>query len=518
MAKARKPKAGSKRRARHVEDASASTIVQEPVATYGAPTARVAGELPPELAPHAGELNRMAAFVDLAEGFRLAFAECNFAPLRKAIIEELRRRCEPDVARLCVIDLTDADDMLYPLQAIARRVPRDGAAEGAPKRVLMFLGLEAHVHITDPQPGVLVALNMARDAFPARIPEPMIFWLPEYLLTTLSRVAHDFWSWANATFRFPAPQAFKDIAFRETVGADTRILDTQVAETKARVRVLEGLLQEYLPSVGDSAQERLPAALDVLNELGVGYWRLGQDRQAMAYWSRMLAIARRAKSLRAEGAALGNLGGAYVQLGDMRKGVECAKQQLRVARKMRDRRGEGNALGILGIACSELGQTRKAIELYERALKIATEIGDRRNEGVWLGNLGIAYAALGETQKAMDCQTQELKIAIEMGDRRSEGGSLANLGIRYADSGDLPKATWFFMEALQLAREIGDRRTEANASWNLGVACEKEGHLALAVGLMQMSVDYEREEGHADAEKHAAEVEALRRRMKEGVR
>ncbi len=139
------------------------------------------------MTPRHCSTERMAAFIDLAKGFALAFAECNFAPLRDAIIQELRRRCEPALARFSIVDLTDAPDMAFPLEAIARRVPSDEAPDATVKRVLMVLGLEAHASITDPQPRVLVALNLARDAFPARIPEPMIFWLPDYLLTTLEK-------------------------------------------------------------------------------------------------------------------------------------------------------------------------------------------------------------------------------------------------------------------------------------------------------------------------------------------
>ncbi|MBM4031860.1 MAG: tetratricopeptide repeat protein [Planctomycetes bacterium] len=588
--------AGS-RRGRPADDALAPPVVQEPVATYGPPSAPAATELSPELAPHAGELTRLAAFVDLAEGFRLAFAECNFAPLRKAIFEEVRRRCEPEIARLCVIDLSDADDMIYPLDAIARRIPKDEAPVGAPKRVLMFVGLEAHVHITDPQPGVLVALNMARDAFPARIPEPMVFWLPDYLLTTLCRLAPDFWAWANATFRFPAPQALREWAFSRTMHAEPHILDSQAAEVEARLGFLESLLQEYLPSVGELRADRVPAVLDILNELGAGYCGLGEAMKAITYLSRMLDLARSSCMRRQEGWALGNLGLAYADLGQTRKAIECHEEALRIGREVGDRRYEGADLGNLGLAYAALGETRKAIEYhqqalaierklgdrrgegqtignlgnayadlgemrtavmhYEQQLRIAREVGRRRGEGVCLGNLGLAYAALGEIRKAIECHEEALRIEREIGDRRGEGHTLGNLGLAYAALGETKKAIEHHEHALKIARELGDRLGEGHAlgnlglahaalgeswkaiehyeqalkihgdiedrgneaiwSWNLGVQYAKLGDLRRAVELMQARVDYEREVGHADAEKHAAAVEELRGKIKEGV-
>jgi len=69
-----------------------------------------------------------------------------------------------------------------------------------------------------------------------------------------------------------------------------------------------------------------------------------------------------------------------------------------------------------------------------------------------------------------------------------------------------------------IAREIGDRIGESKASWNLGDELAKVGDLARAVVAMQLYVDYEREIGHPDAEKHAARVERLRKRLGEGGR
>ena len=88
-ARRRKPKAPP---AEPVEQTGAS-MVSEPVATYG--SAEVAEEAThrPDLGEHEEELNRLVSFIDLADGFALAFAECNFDHLRDVIIEEARWRC-----------------------------------------------------------------------------------------------------------------------------------------------------------------------------------------------------------------------------------------------------------------------------------------------------------------------------------------------------------------------------------------------------------------------------------------
>jgi len=247
-----------------------------------------------------------------------------------------------------------------------------------------------------------------------------------------------------------------------------------------------------------------------LGNLGLAYADLGEPRKAIEYHEQALSILREIEDRRGEGSVLGNLGNAYAALGEPRKAREYHEQRLQIAREIGDRRGEGNALGSLGLAYAALGEPRKAREYYEQWLQIAREIGDRRGEGQALGNLGLAYADLGEARKAIEYYEQALPILREIGDRSGEGSVLGNLGVAYAALGETRKAIEYYEQRLQIAREIGDRRGEANTSWNLGILL-KEGDLGRGVELMQIQVDYEREIGHVDAEKHAAQVEELRK-------
>jgi hypothetical protein len=50
----------------------------------------------------------------------------------------------------------------------------------------------------------------------------------------------------------------------------------------------------------------------------------------------------------------------------------------------------------------------------------------------------------------------------------------------------------------------------------MGDEYAKQGDLKRAVELMQVCVDFEREIGHTDAEKHGANVAALRQRLADG--
>ncbi|HYP40791.1 MAG TPA: tetratricopeptide repeat protein [Chloroflexia bacterium] len=213
-----------------------------------------------------------------------------------------------------------------------------------------------------------------------------------------------------------------------------------------------------------------------------------------------------------------NYANATVYVGDLRydkrrERIPQFEAALGAALRLNHRRAESMALGNMGSTYMALGEPRKAIQYYEQSLEIAREIGDRRNEGTVLGNMGSAYAVLEEPHKAIQYYEQRLQIAREIGDHRGEGRTLANVGLAYIALGEPRKAIQYYEQSLGIAREIGDRGGTAIASWNLGLLLAEEGDVAKAVELLQVWVDYEREIGHPDAEKDAAAVEELRKRL-----
>ena len=159
---------------------------------------------------------------------------------------------------------------------------------------------------------------------------------------------------------------------------------------------------------------------------------------------------------------------------------------------------------------------RDQVAWLEAALAAARNLGNREAEGMLLTNLGNAYSDMGEVLKAIGYYEQALAIDREIGDRQGEGADLTNLGNAHKNLGKVQKAIGYYEQALAIDREIGDRQGEGNASWNLGLMYAQQANLARAVQLMQVCVDYERAIGHPDAEKDAALVEEIRRRMEGG--
>jgi len=268
---------------------------------------------------------------------------------------------------------------------------------------------------------------------------------------------------------------------------------------------------DWMSRAGDPAAARWLSDFDGVMSLILAL-RL-TPRQRIPFLEVALDAARRLGDKQDEGIHLGHLGVRYADLGDLKRAIGFYEQALAIVRETGDRRSEGTALGNLGLAYADLGDPKRAIGFYEQALVIDREIGDRRGEGNALGNLGIAYKDLGDPKRAIGFYEQQLVITREIGDRRGEGNALGNLGIAYKNLGDPKRAIRFYEQRLEIAREIGDRTGEAKASWNFGLLYEQQGDFARAADLMQVCVDYERSVGHPDAEKHAARVAELRKKV-----
>jgi tetratricopeptide (TPR) repeat protein len=250
-----------------------------------------------------------------------------------------------------------------------------------------------------------------------------------------------------------------------------------------------------------------------VHTLGMAYLALGEPRKAMHYFEQSLEITREENERRGEYYAVEGLGLAYLDLGEPRKAIHYFEQSLEIVRVTDFRQNEVPALSNLGFAYATLGESGKAIQYCEQALEIGRETDDHVGEDAALLGLGMAYAALGETRKAIQYYEQVLEISRQLDIRWSDSFVLGSLGMAYAALGETRKAIQYCEQSLELAREIGARWDEGTSRWNLGLLLAEEGDVARAVELMQFRVDYEREIGHADAEKHAAEVEELRKRL-----
>ena len=341
------------------------------------------------------------------------------------------------------------------------------------------------------------------------------------------------WTWAREQ---PFSPVFDDISV--SFASATMAIGSIRYDQRERLLWLQETLQAA------NRLKRKGTQGSILNAIGSCYLYLGEARQAVEYYQRVLSIFVEINNRRGEGAALGNLGIAYRDLGDARQAIEYHQQSLAIAREVGNRNSEGVSLGNLGLAYRDLGDARQAIEFHQQALAISRALGDRHGEGADLGNLGRVSIDLGELEQAIAYIQQSLALHQAIGDRRREAYAYHYLALAYAADEELEQAHIAYNQALDLSRSVGARRLEtqilidigktqriqgdlvcavehlsqalalaeesgyrmeaARASWNLGLAYAQQGELSRALAALQVRVDYEREIGHTRADEDAA--------------
>ena len=129
-----------------------------------------------------------------SEGFALYVAVCNSPADRGRLIAMLSEAMPGVTLHTVSIGAKSID----PLEEALAQLP------GEPAGTVMFLGLEKAVPSTVTDHPILQSLNLRREEWPAQLPCPVVFWVPEYVAGLLGRKAPDFFDWRSDTVHFPA--------------------------------------------------------------------------------------------------------------------------------------------------------------------------------------------------------------------------------------------------------------------------------------------------------------------------
>ena len=290
-----------------------------------------------------------------------------------------------------------------------------------------------------------------------------------------------------------------------------------------------------------------------LGNLGLAYYELGRNRDAITYFEKAQKVASEINDRRHEGTWLGNIGMAYAALGEHQRAISYYEQHLSIAREIGDQRGEANALGNLGVAHAATGEVENAYSAYRQQLEIAREIGDQRGESNALLNIGLVSLDRGDFQEARRYFERCMVIARSMGDRFTEGLALGSLAHTFIGLDDYDRANEHLVAAIQIARQTGNRRSEvrhlsvqvmayrmlgeyqmgiecgenalaivreiesaseaAFISWQLGLIYEKIGDINMALDFFQANADYEKSIDHPAAAKSIAKIQRLRSQL-----
>ncbi|MDY7016409.1 MAG: tetratricopeptide repeat protein, partial [Cyanobacteriota bacterium] len=430
----------------------------------------------------------LTTLLDLVEGFDFCFAECNFPREREMLIEGLRESPRCQTMQLEVLECDNAE-LRFLLERILEELPKI-KVEKNKKLILILKGLEKSIGMTGEYPPMLVDLNWVRDAYPQKVPHPVVFILPDYAINRVARYAPDWYDWSAGVFRFETLQETKLEAMAQTLEAKRDIAWCEVPEKQSRIDLLERLLMEYAPSHGTVTKGKLRTRLQILNELGVVYRSQGEYDRAKFYLQQSLELTEEDEefaSVRSQ--TLNELGLIYAQQGEVEKAIAHYQQSLEISERIEDVLAKARTLNNLAAIYVRRGETRSAIAHYQQSLKISERIGNGQEKAATLHELGRIYGRQGNIEQALAHYQQSLEIDRQIENVQGEAETLHELGRIHARQGDIEQAIALYQQSLDIKKSIGDVQGKAATLNELGRIYADRGEVEEAISLYRESLD-----------------------------
>jgi tetratricopeptide (TPR) repeat protein len=454
------------------------------------------------IAANQQEFAELLTFVDFAEKFTLGFVEVNFPPDAELLIEALKTNPECWEIQFVTLNFSDPnlrflrDEIIKNLPTIEREPDKQIRQAHCKKLVLIVRGLEKSIGVFGEYPPVLQDLNFVRDAYRRTVPHPILFILPDYAITRLSKFAPDFWAWKSGIFRFKTTPATKDYAIAQTANAENVIGMTRLAtpEEQERIDLLHRLLMDYKPTGHQATGDNLGQCGNILHQLGVAYLNQKHPGKARDY------LAEAVKLLNGEESAfyaevLNTLGKAYYQQREFDKAIDCYQKSLRISQKLENHRGEIASLFYLGNTYLGMRQFQQARDFYQQCLEIEQQIDDRYSTASIYHNLGRVAEELREYEQARAYYQQALEIKLEFGDHYECAGTYHQLGIVAQQLREYEQARAYYQQALEIKLEFGDRYECAGTYHQLGIVAQELREYEQARAYYQQALDIKLEFG-----------------------
>ncbi len=248
-------------------------------------------------------------------------------------------------------------------------------------------------------------------------------------------------------------------------------------------------------------------AMNLLS-LGSLYQEMGNESEALAFFSRVRELGRSTKDPLIEAAALNNMANSFLDGGDYSRAEELFGEALTLAQRVGLRQFEIDNLDGLGqvyIACGDIPQ---AARRHREALEIARAIGDAEGEIDALLNLGRDALKLGEPREALHPLAKSLKLAELLGRQPSVFAAHERLAEAYEALGDFPTALNHYRAFHETEKRVfnaeSERRTrQLSAHFDL----ERARHDAAEERLRSEVLALARDEAEAKVKERTRELE-----------
>ncbi len=446
-------------------------------------TNKVMNSTAPDLFSQHPELKHLRRALQLCKGFGLYFVSCNTVPLRHELVAALKAHLATPIVEL---PLNPENDIFIDAQMMAL------LAAASADAIVFIYDLEKLYHLKDRH--VIQELNWRRE-FYGRGNHPVVFWLPDFLLTEIFNEAPDFADWRSGLYEFTLSQPEQLSLMHSTWESvnENFVGQLSLSEKQRWIVNLENLLAEL------AGQEASKTKASLLNHLGRLYDSLGKYDQALTCYRQSLKIRQDIGDKEGESVTLNNISFIYHIKGDYGTALRYLEQSLKIRQDIGDKEGEGTTLNNISQIHKAQGDYGTALRYLEQSLQICQDIGDKSQEGATLNNISQIYHAQGDYGIALRYLEQSLKIRQDIGDKQGEGVTLNNLSLIYRAKGD-NAALRYLEQSLKICQDVGDKQGEGTALNNISQIYDAQGDYGVALRYLELSLKIRQDIGDKQGE------------------
>ena len=429
--------------------------------------ANIPSKYPQQTEHQAAELTAMRRMLIASEGTSsLSIAICNSPTLRDYLISKMKN----SYASLEVVPLPENT------QDIFDHV--HGTVSTQQPTAIFITDIEKLLSSDQEEHKVLKALNASRELWKSTWPCPVVFWLPMYCATLLSKQSRDLWSWISHQFEF-IPEEMQMPLVEHAFSSNDLILAGNLDIDRKHFRIAE--LEQRINEAGDPPdKEMLLHVILWLGELAYLHHFVGNLEQAEIVHKKSLAIGEKLGDQEGMAIDYGNLARVHLTQGKYDEAEGMLMKSLAINEKLGDLAKKAINYCNLGVIYQAQGKLDEAETFYKKAFVIDEELERLDSMASGYGNLGSLYQIQGKLDEAEAMNNKSLAINEKLGRLEGLAKNYGNLGGIYYVQGKLAEAEAMTIKSLEITEKLGDSEAIANNYSNLGLIYIKRGDMDAA--------------------------------------
>ena len=215
--------------------------------------------------------------------------------------------------------------------------------------------------------------------------------------------------------------------------------------------------------------------------LGLFFYRKEDQKQAIEYHQKSMAINQELGYKKAVSTDLANIGKAYLELGNFDESISHFKRALDIDKEIRDEEKISQNLGNIGVIYAQQGNYALALEYYNKSIAIDEKRGNTIGIIAILNNKGVVYQKMQNYDQAVAHYEQVLNMQKKYGSKKNTADILINLGFVLRLKKEYKSAYNYLKEALEVCKEIKYKSGEAYTLNNMGNVFLEQGGLEQAL-------------------------------------